>query len=130
MAGGTFGTVINCMDGRTQEPANRFLRDRFAVDFVDVITEAGPIRILSEGYPEDVLAGIRARLEISIEGHGSGQLAIVAHEDCAGNPVDKDVQMIQLKKSQAVVKDWFPGVDVIGLWIEPVDGVWVVGEVG
>jgi len=129
MAGGTFGTVINCMDGRTQEPANRFLRTRFAVDFVDVITEAGPIRILSEGHPEDVLGGIRARLTISIEGHGSRQVAIVAHEDCAGNPVDKDVQMIQLAKSLTVVKDWFPGVNVIGLWIEPSDGVWVTEKV-
>ena len=129
MEHGNFGTVINCMDGRTQEPALRFLRDRFAVEFVDSITEAGPIRILAEGFPATTVDTIRARLEVSIEGHGSRKVAVVAHEDCAGNPVDREVQMIQLERSLRCVRDWFPGVEAIGLWIAPVDGVWVTEEV-
>ena len=129
MEAGSFGTVINCMDGRIQAPARRFLRDRFAVDHVDVITEAGPVRILAEGYPESAVGAIRARLEISIEHHGSRKVAIVAHEDCAGNPVDREVQMIQLERSMRAVMDWFPDLAVIGLWIRPVDGVWVPEEI-
>ena len=129
MAKGSFGTVINSMDGRTQDAANSFLRRRFAVDFVDSITEAGPIRNLAEGAPEATLAGIRARLGVSIEGHGSRQVAVVAHEDCAGNPVGKEIQMVQLDRSLRLVREWFPGVDAIGLWIEPRDGVWTAEEV-
>ena len=129
MGQGLFGTVINCMDGRIQAPARRFLVDRFAVDYVDTITAAGPIRTLSEGHPEAVMAGIQRRLRVSIEGHHSCKVALVAHALCAGNPVDREVQMIQLEKSLQVIRGWFPTVEVIGIWIEPMDGVWVVEEV-
>lgn len=124
-----FGTVVNCMDGRIQAPARRFLKDRFAVEYVDAITEAGPIRILAEGHPEAVVAGIRERLRVSVEAHDSGKVAVVAHAKCAGNPVDREVQMIQLDKSLRTIEGWFPGVEVIGIWIAPMDGVWVVEEV-
>ncbi len=129
MERGSFGTVINCMDGRTQAPARRFLRDRFDVDFVDSITEAGPIRILAEGFPASTVEAIRERLRISIEDHGSQAVAVVAHEDCAGNPIDREVQMVQLARSLRRLNEWFPDVEVIGLWMAPVDGVWVPEEI-
>jgi hypothetical protein len=129
MERGSFGSVINCIDGRTQAPAQRFLRDRFAVDVVDSITEAGPIRILAEGFPFAAVESIKERLRVSIDGHGSQKVAVVAHESCAGNPVDREVQMVQLERSIRRISDWFPGVEVIGLWIAPVDGVWVPVEV-
>jgi len=129
MSAGSFATVINCMDGRTQEPARRFLRDRFAVDCVDVITEAGPCRILAEGRPTWTVDGIRARLGVSVDKHGSRGVAVVAHEDCAGNPVDRGGQLVQLAESLRLVRSWFPEVEVIGIWLAPVDWVWVVEEV-
>lgn len=130
MSRDSFGTVINCIDGRTQAPARRFLRDRFGVKHLDTITEPGPIRVLAEGYPAATVEAIRARVQLSIEGHGSGAVAVIAHEDCAGNPVDRDVQMVQLERSLRRVREWFPAAEVIGLWMTPVDGVWVPEEVG
>ncbi len=43
-----FGTVINCMDGRVQFPVLEYLKHKYEVDLVDSITEAGPLKILSE----------------------------------------------------------------------------------
>ena len=45
----SFCTVVNCMDGRTQSPVNDHLRNRNQVEYVDTITEAGPVKALAEG---------------------------------------------------------------------------------
>ena len=43
-----FATAINCMDGRVQLPVINYLKDQYKIDYVDMITEPGPIKILSE----------------------------------------------------------------------------------
>ena len=43
-----FCTAINCMDGRTQEPVIAFVKKRFGIDCVDMITEPGPDKILAQ----------------------------------------------------------------------------------
>ena len=122
----SFGTVINCMDGRTQLPANEYLRQQFEVDYVDTITEAGPVRILGE-EPESALAeSIMARLRISTEKHGSTCVAIVAHHDCTGDPIPEDKQKVQLDLAVRFVAAQCPGVRVLGLWI---DENWSVSKV-
>ncbi len=45
---GIFATAINCMDGRVQIPAIEWLKRRHQIDYVDMITEPGPNKILSE----------------------------------------------------------------------------------
>ena len=45
-----FCTVINCMYGRVQLPVNKYLQKRFNVEFVDTITEAGPVFIISDKW--------------------------------------------------------------------------------
>ncbi len=122
----TFGTVINCMDGRTQLPANAYLREQLEVDYVDTITEAGPVRILGEEPDSALSESIMARVHISTDKHGSKAVAIVAHYDCAGNPVPKDRQLEQLDLSVRFVAAQCPGVRVLGLWI---DETWTVSKV-
>ena len=113
----SFGTVINCMDGRTQLPANEYLRRQFEVDYVDTITEAGPVRILGEEPDSPPAESILARVKISTDKHGSKHIAIVAHHDCAGNPVPEDKQREQLDLAARFVAAQCPGVRVLGLWI-------------
>jgi len=114
----SFGTVINCMDGRTQLPANEYLRQQFEVDYVDTITEAGPARILGE-EPDSVLAqSIMARVRISTEKHGSKCVAVVAHHDCAGNPASEEEKRAQLDLAVRFVAAQCPGIRVLGLWID------------
>jgi len=48
MGSKSFAAAINCMDGRTQIPVIDYVKRRFRVDHVDMITEPRPIRILAE----------------------------------------------------------------------------------
>ena len=117
MAAGSFATAINCMDGRVQEPVAAWIKARFHVEYVDEITEPGPDRLLADHDPV-ACASIRHRLAISVEKHGSRVVAIVAHHDCAGNPVDREVHLQQLAESLKVVGKWHPEVHLVGLWVD------------
>lgn len=120
-----FATVINCMDGRVQTPAINYIRDKYAVEYVDMITEIAPITILSP-EDKDIPQRIIDKLNISIDKHNSDVVAVVGHHDCAGNPVDKSTQLNQINKSVAKVKNKFEELEVIGLWI---DHDWQVHQV-
>jgi len=112
----TFATAINCMDGRTQEPIISWAKKTFEVDYVDAITEPGPDKILAEG-PDILVESIKNRVMISVNKHGSQNVIVVSHHDCAGNPVSKEEHLDQLKKSVDVISSWELGVKIIGVWI-------------
>ena len=46
----SFGTVIDCMEGRVQTPVNNYLSGRFGVNYVDVISAAGPAGCLQRTW--------------------------------------------------------------------------------
>lgn len=117
MQGKIFVSAINCMDGRTQEPVNNYLKDKYQADYVDVITEPGPVKIIAERKPDSLIESIKTRLDISINKHGSKVIALVAHHDCAGNPVDKAEQIEQMSKALKNLKELYSAVEVIGLWV-------------
>ncbi len=117
MSSGSFATAINCMDGRTQLPVTGWMKSECGVDYVDTITEPGPVRILVAATDAAGLESIRRRLGISVEKHGSRRVAIVAHTDCAGNAVDKRTQLAQLRSAAATVLSWGLGVQVDLLWL-------------
>ncbi|MBN1124736.1 MAG: hypothetical protein JXA82_07005 [Sedimentisphaerales bacterium] len=122
----SFATVINCMDGRTQLPVIEYLKGRFGVEYVDSITEPGPIRILAEQTNQRLLDSICVRLDISVDKHKSRAVAIVAHHDCTGNPLPKKEQLEQLNKAMGYVAEHYPEVTVLGLWV---DDHWQVSEI-
>lgn len=105
------------MDGRTQEPVISFLKQRFGADYVDSITEAGPVRFLADDKEGSTAASIMERLRISVNKRGSKSIAIVAHAECAGNPYPKDFQLEQLGRAIDCVKHAYPDLEVIGLWL-------------
>ena len=118
MAHGTFATVINCMDGRVQEPVIAWMKSEYGVQYVDDVTEPGPVCMLAANTDYAALESIRRRVDISVNKHGSHVVAIIAHHDCAGNPVCKDEQLSQLSSAIAAVNSWGFGVDVLGLWVD------------
>lgn len=120
-----FATAINCIDGRVQLPVINWLKERCQVDFVDMITEVGPDKLMAERDPER-LPGIKARVKISVEKHGSQVIALVAHGDCAGNPVTKDEHFGHLRRGMECLRGWELDVDIVGLWISETD--WKVEE--
>ncbi|MBN2893407.1 MAG: hypothetical protein JXL97_16155 [Bacteroidales bacterium] len=113
-----FGTAINCMDGRTQIPVIEWMKQNFDIDVVDMITEPGPIAIISENVEKEILKSIKYRLWISKDIHKSKVLAIVGHQDCAGNPVSKEEQIKQIKKSINRCHIYSEQMTVVGLWID------------
>jgi len=118
MASGTFATAINCMDGRTQLVVIDFMKNRYGVDYVDMITEPGPIKALSEKKNIATLESVKLRVGISVNGHGSKAIAIVCHHDCAGNPVDKETQLVQLDEAVQTVASWGFAVEFVKLWVD------------
>jgi hypothetical protein len=117
MAKGKFGTVINCIDGRTQLPVNEWMTKEFGLDFVDTITEPGPDKMLAEN-DETTVPSIRKRVAISVEKHGSDIVVVVGHYDCAGNPVHKDEHIRQVHKAIDLIDGWNLPVKVIGVWVD------------
>ena len=123
---GNFCTAINCMDGRIQLPVISFLKSKFGVDFVDVITFPGPNKVLSDGLDTKTIESLKSCVEISVKKHGSRVVSLSAHHDCAGNPVEKQVQFEQLLASVERVKSWNFNVQLVALWI---DKNWEIHEI-
>lgn len=112
----SFCTVVNCMDGRVQLPVIRYLQDRFEVLYVDSITEAGPVKSLAKPVDETVSQSILRRVAVSRE-HGSKVVAVIAHDDCAGNPEDETTQRRQLEEAVDLMAGRFPDMLILGLWL-------------
>ncbi len=123
---GLFATVINCMDGRVQLPVISWVQQTYHVQYVDMVTEPGPVKILAEKQPEYLLESVKNRVHISVRTHGSNLICIVGHYDCAGNPVCKDKQLQQLRIAKEVVESWSLQTRVILLWV---DEQWIVHEI-
>ena len=113
-----FVTAINCMDGRVQMPVIEYLKRKYGADYIDMITEPGPNKILSENRDRTIVESIKKRIEISVLKHNSELIAITGHYDCAGNPVGKDTQLKQILSAIKTVESWNFAVQIIGLWID------------
>lgn len=114
---GRFATAINCMDGRVQLPVINWIMENLSVDYVDMITEPGPDRLLAEGEGA-ALDSIKARCLISVGKHGSDTILMVSHCDCAGNPVPRARHERQLRQSIARIQSWkLPVKRILGAWI-------------
>jgi hypothetical protein len=126
MSNKTFVTAINCMDGRVQQPVMVWLKKELNVDYVDVITEPGPNKILAENTSISDINSIRKRVDISVNKHLSKHIAIVGHHDCAGNPANKATQIQHIKDAVKTIQSWGYTVTVIGLWV---DDQWTVHKI-
>ena len=114
----SFCTAVNCMDGRTQLPVIEYMMRRFAAEYVDMVTEPGPVAILAVRTNSALVESILNRIEISVRKHRSQSIAIVAHHDCAGNPQPKHIQLEQLADAVAFIQQQYAQAIVIGLWVD------------
>ena len=121
-----FCTVVNCMDGRVQLPVIRYLQDRFNVEHVDSITEAGPNLILAIRTQGDTARSVLRRINISVERHSSVAIALAGHHECAGNPATKEEQKQHLVAGIEFLRHQYRNIPIIGLWV---DEKWQVHEI-
>ncbi len=119
-----FGTVLECMDGRPQRKVADYLNTSFGVRNLDTITTAGLVKHLAENTVQT--GAILDNLAISVERHGSRKIAVVAHHDCAGNPVSASTQKRQISTALSRLEGLYPDFDLAGLWINE---HWIVERV-
>lgn len=112
-----FVAAINCMDGRVQIPVIKYITKKFEVEYIDMITEPGPNKILAENKDHETIDSIKERVKLSIDKHDSELIAIVGHYDCAGNPVDEEQQIEDIKLAVKNVESWNLGAKIIGLYV-------------
>jgi len=113
-----YGTVINCIDGRVQDAVTEHLRKRWKVDYVDVITEVAPERVLADRTDSPVVDRLRAHVLSSLKQQQSPRLAVAAHSDCESNSVPEDVQRRHLEAAVTWLATEFKQAEVIGLWVD------------
>ena len=107
-------TCLNRMDGRVQLPVINWIKRKHRVDFVDVITEAGMDNVLSN---QDDISEVLRSIKISVNINKSTRLFVVGHFDCRGNPVEERVHRQQIGDSVTRLKTYWPGYEIIGLWV-------------
>lgn len=110
-----FGTALGCMDGRPQRKVADYLTTSFGVRHLDTITTAGTVRHLAEDTEQTPI--LLENVGISVERHGSRHIAVVAHHDCAGNPVSPKTQKQQLGVAVTRLATLYPDLEVVGLWL-------------
>ncbi len=106
------------MDGRVQEPVIKYLKQYFGIQYVDMITEPGPVKTLAEHAHNGLLDSIQKRLSISIQKHRSVGIAIAAHADCQGNPASPEEQKKQLAAAVSWLKQEYPHLPALALWVD------------
>ena len=105
------------MDGRAQIPVIGYLQERFKAEYVDMVTETGANGVLAPGQDAAAVVSMKRRVRISVEKHQSGGLAVVGHHDCAGNPVSDIQQNADTMLAVDFIREAFPQIPVIGLWL-------------
>lgn len=116
MATGTFGTAINCIDGRAQGPVSDWVKMNGQVQYVDMVTEPGVDKILAQGTPSQI-ESIKQKVLISVNAHKSGIIAIAGHHDCAANPVSNDEHALHIHAAVQAIASWGLPVRIVGLWV-------------
>jgi hypothetical protein len=112
-----FGTAINCIDGRTQEPVIDFMKEKYDIDGVDMVTFPGVDGIISSSENSDEIALLRNAVSISIEKHRSRIIAVVGHFDCAGNPGNREHHYAHVRSAVHEVTSWNYPAQVFGFYV-------------
>lgn len=98
-----FVTAVLCIDGRYRRCLVEWLSDHYHADYVDLVTEPGPELVLTDEF-SDAAASVRRRVDVSIRAHDSKAIAIVGHDDCAGNPVDRETHRSQIERRRSLTR--------------------------
>lgn len=103
------------MDGRAQRKLADYLTNWFGVRHLDTITTAGLVKHLVADTDQTGI--LLANVEISVKAHGSNQIAVAAHHDCAGNPVPDETQRQQVDIAVERLGALYPQAEVVGVWL-------------
>jgi hypothetical protein len=106
------------MDGRVQLPVIEYLQERFQAAYVDSVTAPAPNHILASQSESSEFTAIMAKIRISVNKHSSVGIAVVGHFDCAGFPAPRETQRQETLAAIELIREEFPGIPVLGLWVD------------
>jgi len=111
-----FVVCLNCIDGRTQLPVINFLKQKYNCDYVDMITEPGIVKVVSDEKSNATFDTIKEKLKISIDKHQAKAIAVASHYDCAANGAEEKIHREQIQKAAQRLSKQF-NLPTIGLWL-------------
>jgi carbonic anhydrase len=111
-----FATAITCIDGRVQQPVADWMKLNTNVDYVDLITEPGPDKVLSSETTYVVNEIIR-KVTFSVKYHESPVVALCGHHDCAANHANREEHIEQILEGVRVLQSYNLNVRLLGLWL-------------
>jgi len=120
-----FAVALNCIDGRPQVPVINWMKRRYDIDYLDLVTSPGVDKVLADGCGAEA-ERLKANVELSIAVHGIRAVAVVGHHGCAANPVSESEHFRDITASVQTVASWNLPVSVIGLWVDALGHVHVV----
>lgn len=113
---GSYCTAVCCIDGRIHGPLVDWLRHTLSVDYVDLITEPGPERALTQSWRREL--DVKERVQVSVRAHGTRVAALVAHHGCAANPSPEQEQLRELRQAVERIRGWQLFADVLALYVD------------
>jgi carbonic anhydrase len=122
-----FATAITCIDGRVQQPIVDWMKLNMNVNYVDLITEPGPDKALTDG-PVHIIDEIVRKVSFSILHHSSNIVAVTGHHDCAANDADKEEHIEQILEGVRVLLAYQINARVLGLWLNEWNSVELVWD--
>lgn len=114
---GGFAVVLNCIDGRAQQPLLDWVRSQYAVDYADVVTEPGIDALLAAGAPS-AREAVLDKVCVSRLAHLSSYLVVAGHHDCAANPVPRPVHEEQIRTAVHWLRSALPRFEVVGVYLD------------
>lgn len=140
---GAFGLSIGCMDGREKRAVSNWIRTNFLhIKHIDQVKAPGTVGLLAgttkelpeiDGHRMDVehhLGVLKFNALVSVKFHHPELIVVSGHDQCAGNPVDKEAHFDHITKAIETVKGWgarFSSLPIYGLYAyQKEDGVWEV----
>lgn len=124
-----FAVVLTCIDGRVQDPLAAWVRERYGVRYVDVVTEPGMDALLARGS-QATLAAVLAKACVSRRAHGAATLVIAGHADCAGHPVPDAEHVQDVATAVHRTATALPEFEVAGAFVDAAGGVRAVEATG
>lgn len=117
-----FAVLLNCIDGRTQQPLLDWVRRELDVSYVDVVTEPGVDAVLARGDDATVQV-LLDKVCVSRLAHGAVALVVAGHHDCAANPGDAASHAADLTRATTALRQALPELPVRAVYV---DSTWSV----
>jgi reverse gyrase len=111
----TRAVCLNCIDGRVQIPVIEWIKDKFKVDHVDMITEPGMDGLLADQNYS--LEDINRKVRISIKNNNAVMIAVTGHYDCRGNPASNFDHKEEVQQAVKRLRNEFKEMVIIGIWV-------------